>query len=94
MGKYLEKKSVEVNFLKVFNHIQAPLFLDCNLSCKHANSKESFPESKIQLKFSDTRKSSDIFDSRFRVLVPSLLINTNTDIVLKVSFKLSALEFR
>ena len=46
-----------------------------NVTYKRTDSKESFSESGIWVKFSDTRKSSDIFDSRFwfRVLVPSLI---------------------
>ena len=63
-------------------HIQVLILLDCNLGCKHTNSKESFPKSEIRLKLSnsDTRKSTDIFDSRFRfrVLVPSLTLNQKT----------------
>ena len=46
-----------------------------NLSCKHTNFKESFLESEIRLKSSNsnTRKSSNISNSQFRVLIPLLV---------------------
>ena len=60
---------MQVSSLKVFIHIQVPIFLNCDLSCKHTNFKESFSKSEIQLKFSDsdTRKSSNISDSWFQL---------------------------